>query len=156
MREPGFVPLKPKQRKFIELIVYQGFTREEAFSQVMNETLTEENKSSILSRANNVFNLPQVRAYYDAIMGPVREKSVNKAAWTKDIAETKLIKLIEYAENELYGTGGSAPQRVTMGRLNAILLPAKELNTMNGLNTTSNVNLSGEVVQIVGEDSLED
>lgn len=156
MRDSTFIPLKPKQRKFVELMVYQGLTKDEAFSQIMNEPITDETKAAIGRRASQCFNLPQVRTYYDALMKPIREKKVNKAAWTKELAEEKLMRLIGHAEDELYGADGEGKGRVTMSRLQAILLPVKELNTINGYNITSNVNLSGEIVQIVGEDSLED
>ena len=43
-----------------------------------------------------------------------------------------------------------------MSRLNALILPVKELNLMNGLNQT-NVNMNGGcVVQFVGEEDIKD
>ena len=73
-------------------------------------------------------------------------------------ATQKLMRLIEAAEKDLYGDveEGIAPKQMTMSRINAIVLPAKELNLMNGLNNT-NVNLNGGmVVNFVGEDEIPD
>jgi len=156
MADTKFRPIKPKQRMFVELMVYQGLKMEEAFAQMMGLTLTDETRDDIKTKAGRVFHSRVVYNYYNALMEEVRDKSVKKGAWTKEVAEEKLMRLIEHAEDELYGTSGKQPQRITLSRLNAIILPAKELNTMNGLNTTTNVNLQGEIVQIIGEDNLLD
>ena len=148
--------IRPKQRKFIELIVFSGFTKEEAFASVSGLAVTDDNMSDIKKKAEALFYRPALNKYYHALMEEVRDTANKKAAWTKEVAETKLMRLIERAEEEIYGNGSTAGGRITMSRLNAILLAAKELNTMNGLNTTSNLNIDGQVVQIIGEDSLED
>lgn len=157
-KDPNLRPLLPKQRELIHLIVYNGLTREEAYAQVNGDTLDDKNRTRISNAAQKMFFLPHVYSYYNALMEEARDKAAGKALWTKEIAEKKLIKLLEKAEEEIYGDpdSGVPGARITMSRLNAIILPAKELNLMNGLNQT-NVNMNGGcVVQFVGEDEIPD
>ena len=156
--DPELRSLSSKEREFIHQIVYQGLPREEAYASVSEIEFTEDNMKKLRSRADSMFFRPHVYNYYQALMEDVRDKSISKAAWTKDIAESKLIKLIEAAEKDLYGdpANGVSPKQITMSRVNAIILPAKELNLMNGLNST-NVNLNGGmIVNFVGEEDIPD
>mgnify|MGYP001428832779 CR=1 FL=1 len=149
-------PLRSNQRNFIHLMVYQGLDRIEAYAQANNKVLDDENRESIRTAAAKVFYTPHVNNYYHALMEEIRDKEVKKGVWTKEVATEKLMKLIEKAEQDIYGDAEHEAKQLTMSRLNAIILPAKELNTMNGFNAT-NLNLSGGcVVQICGEDDLED
>lgn len=155
---PELRSLNSKEREFINLIVYQGLPREEAYASVSEIEYTEENKKKIRSAANSMFFRPHVYNYYQALMEEIRDKDTNKAIWTKEVATQKLMRLIEAAESDLYGdpANGISPGKITMSRLNAIVLPVKELNMMNGLNNT-NVNLNGGmVVNFVGEDDIPD
>lgn len=155
---PELRPLSSKEREFIHQIVYHGLPREEAYASVSEIEFTEENKRKIKSQANSMFFRPHVYNYYQALMEEIRDKDTSKAVWTKEVATTKLMRLIEAAESDLYGdpANGVAPKQITMSRLNAIVLPAKELNLMNGLNNT-NVNLNGGmVVNFVGEEEIPD
>lgn len=155
---PELRPLSSKQREFIHQIVYQGLSREEAYASVSEIEFTEDNKKNIRSRANSMFFLPHVYNYYQALMEEIRDKDTSKAIWTKEVATGKLMRLIEAAEKDLYGdeANGIAPKQMTMSRINAIVLPAKELNLMNGFNNT-NVNIGGGVVvNFVGEDEIPD
>lgn len=157
-KDPNLRPLLPYQREFIHLIVYNGLTREEAYAQAKCEELNDDSRTKIKNAAEKMFYLPHVYNYYNALMEEARDKAAGKALWTKEIAEKKLLKLIEQAEKEIYGDPetGQGGARITMSRLNAIMLPAKELNLMNGLNQT-NVNLGGGcIVQFVGEDEIPD
>lgn len=155
---PELRPLNSKEREFIHQIVYQGLSREEAYASVSEVEFTEDNKKKIRSAANSMFFRPHVYNYYQALMEEIRDKDTSKAIWTKEVATSKLMRLIEAAEKDLYGdpAEGIAPKQMTMSRINAIVLPAKELNLMNGLNST-NVNLNGGmVVNFVGEDEIPD
>lgn len=155
---PELRALNSKEREFIHQIVYQGLPREEAYASVSEIEFTEDNRKKIRSAANSMFFRPHVYNYYQALMEEVRDKDTSKAVWTKEVATGKLMRLIEAAEKDLYGdpTQGIAPKQMTMSRINAIVLPAKELNLMNGLNNT-NVNLNGGmVVNFVGEDEIPD
>ena len=156
--DPALRPLSSKEREFIHQIVYQGLPREEAYASVSEMEFTEDNKTKIRSQANSMFFRPHVYNYYQALMEEIRDKDTSKAIWTKEVATEKLVKLIEAAESDLYGdpAKGIAPKQITMSRLNAIVLPVKELNLMNGLNNT-NVNLNGGmVVNFVGEEEIPD
>lgn len=156
--DPRAQPLSPQEREFVHLIVHQGLKRKEAFAQVKCEKLTDKTQASIKRRADNLFYRPRVYNYYQALMEEVRDKQVSKAVWTKEVATEKLMKLIERAEQDLYGDEekGIPGKQITMSRLNAIVLPAKELNLMHGFNNT-NVNMNGGVVvQFVGEDDIPD
>ena len=153
---PELRALNSKEREFVHQIVYQGLPREEAYASVSEIEFTEENKKKIRSAANSMFFRPHVYNYYQALMEEIRDKDTSKAIWTKEVATGKLMRLIEAAEKDLYGdpTEGTAPKQMTMSRINAIVLPAKELNLMNGLNNT-NVNLNGGmIVNFVGEDEI--
>ena len=153
---PELRALHSKEREFIHQIVYQGLSREEAYASVSEIEFTEDNKKKIRSAANSMFFRPHVYNYYQALMEEIRDKDTSKALWTKEVATGKLMRLIEAAEADLYGDpmNGIAPKQMTMSRINAIVLPAKELNLMNGLNNT-NVNLNGGmVVNFVGEDEI--
>lgn len=152
-------PLQPRQREFIELMVYKGLSKEESYAQAYGIPFSETPLESLRTKASRVFYLPHVNNYYHALMEEVRDREVGEAVWTKEMATKKLMKLIERAEEDIYGidSQGNATgekKQLTMGRLNAIVLPVKELNTMNGLNTTSNVNIEGCVVKIIGEDKI--
>lgn len=153
---PELRALNSKEREFIHQIVYQGLPREEAYASVSELEFTEDNKKKIRSAANSMFFRPHVYNYYQALMEEIRDKDTSKAVWTKEVATGKLMRLIEAAEKDLYGdpAEGVAPKQMTMSRINAIVLPAKELNMMNGYNS-SNVNLNGGmVVNFVGEDEI--
>lgn len=156
--DPALRSLRSKEREFIHQIVYQGLPREEAYATVSEMEYTEENKKKIRSQANSMFFRPHVYNYYQALMEEIRDKDTGKAVWTKEVATQKLMRLIEAAEKDLYGDPeqGVAPKQMTMSRINAVVLPAKELNLMHGLNST-NVNLNGGmVVNFVGEDEIPD
>lgn len=156
--DPALKSLKSKEREFIHGIVYKGLSREESYSQVSCIPYTEENMKKLKSSANTMFFKPHVYNYYNALMEEVRDRETKKAVWTKEVATEKLMHLIERAEEDLYGNPeeGISPKPVTMSRINAIVLPAKELNLMNGFNNT-NVNLGGGcTVQFVGEDEIPD
>lgn len=156
--DPELRSLSSKEREFIHQIVYQGLPREEAYATVSEVEFTEDNRSKIKSAANSMFFRPHVYNYYQALMEEVRDKDTSKAVWTKEVATQKLLRLIEAAEDDLYGdpANGVSPKQMTMSRINAIVLPAKELNLMNGLNNT-NVNLNGGmVVNFVGEEEIPD
>lgn len=157
---PELKPLMPRQREFIHLIVYQGLTREEAYAQSHKVDTTQTPVEKLKVRATNAFFKPHINNYYHALMEEIRDNEIKKGVWTKEVATEKLMRLIERAEEDLYGLDEDGQptckkQPLTMGRLNAIVLPAKELNLMNGLNQT-NVNLEGCVVQITGEQDLLD
>lgn len=156
--DPALRSLNSKEREFIHQIVYQGLPREEAYATVSEIEFTEDNKKKIRSQANSMFFRPHVYNYYQALMEEIHDKDTSKAVWTKEVATQKLLRLIEAAEKDLYGdpSEGVAPKQMTMSRINAIVLPAKELNLMNGLNST-NVNMNGGmVVNFVGEDEIPD
>lgn len=156
--DPELRALNSKEREFIHQIVYQGLPREEAYASVSEIEFTEDNRKKIRSAANSMFFRPHVYNYYQALMEEVRDKDTSKAIWTKEVATSKLMRLIEAAETDLYGdpANGIQPKQITMSRINAIILSAKELNLMNGLNST-NVNLNGGVtVNFVGEDEIPD
>ena len=153
---PELRPLSSKEREFIHQIVYQGLPREEAYASVSEIEFTDDNKKKIRSQANSMFFRPHVYNYYQALMEEIREKDTGKAIWTKEVATSKLMRLIEAAETDLYGNPkeGIAPKQMTMSRINAIVLPAKELNLMNGFNNT-NVNVGGGmIVNFVGEENI--
>ncbi len=150
---PELKPLRPKQRKFIHLMVYQGLDKIEAYAQAYGKVITEENRESIRAAAARAFYTPHINNYYHALMEEIRDKEIKKGVWTKEVATQKLMKLIEKAEQEIYGDEEHAPKQLTMSRLNAIILSIKELNLMNGFNQT-NVNVDGCVVQICGEEDI--
>lgn len=154
--DPEMRPLSSKEREFIHQICYQGLSREEAYSTVSEIEYTEENMKKIKSAASSMFFRPHVYNYYQALMEEIRDKDTSKAVWTKEVATEKLMRLINKAEEDLYGDekNGIAPKQMTMSRINAIVLPAKELNLMHGYNNT-NVNVGGGVViNFTGEDEI--
>jgi len=153
-------PLMPKQREFIHLIVYQGLTKEEAFAHSHQISFANTPIEKLRPRATRAFYTPHINSYYHSLMEEVRARETKKAVWTKEVATEKLMRLIERAEKDLYGVDKNGNRvgnemQLTMGRLNAIVLPVKELNLMNGLNQT-NVNLEGCIVQISGEENIPD
>lgn len=148
-RNPELKPLRSNQRNFIHLMVYQGLDRIEAYAQANNKVLDDENRESIRTAAAKVFYTPHVNNYYHALMEEIRDKEVKKGVWTKEVATEKLMKLIGKAEKDIY----EEDKQLTMSRLNAIILSAKELNLMNGFNQT-NMNIDGCVVQICGEEDI--
>lgn len=148
--------LRPNEKEFVHQIVYNGLSRTEAYAHVQDRPLTEETRASLANSASAMFKRPRVRAYYDDLMKEARERQVAKAVWTREVATEKLMRLIEAAETDLYGSPqqGLPPKQMTMSRVNAIVLPAKELNLMNGYNA-NNVNVGGGVVvKFEGEEDI--
>ena len=144
--------LIPTEREFLELVTYGGLLTDEAYAQVMGKELTDENRLEYRRRGQNILRRKHVRERYDAIMEEIREKKVEKAAWTREIAERTLMDLIKRVEEELYAEG----KQVTMSRVNGIVQPVKELNLMNGYNE-SNIRFAGEVgIKFEGENEIPD
>ena len=83
---PELKPLRPKQRKFIDLMVYQGLDRIEAYAQAYGKVITEENYESIRTAAAKVFYTPHVNNYYHALMEEIRDREIKKGVWTKEVA----------------------------------------------------------------------
>lgn len=144
--------LRDDERMFVHKMVYDGLDRLEAYVDVMKVQLSDDNLRRVKARACAMLLRPHVNRYYLSLLEEIRSKETEKGVWTKELATQKLMKLIEKAEEDIYLDG----KQLTMGRLNAIMLPVKELNTMNGLNTTTNINLEGAIVQISGESELKD
>lgn len=149
--DPELKTLLPKQRQFIDLIVYQGLKREEAYCEAFKKNIAECNAETLRTAAAKLFYTPHVNNYYHALMEEVRDKETKKAVWTKEVATEKLMNLIERAEQDIYNEN----KPITMSRLTAIMQPVKELNLMNGFNQT-NVSLDGQIVQICGEEDIPD
>lgn len=147
--DPELKPLRPEQREFIDLIAYKGMDRIDAYCQAYGKVSDEANQESIRVAASKLFHTPHIQNYYQAVMEEIRDNETKKGVWTKEVATEKLMNLIERAEKDIYDDD----KQITMSRLNAILLPIKELNLMNGLNQT-NLNIDGQVVQIVGENDI--
>ena len=150
--DPELRPLKPQEREFVDAIVSQGLSKVDAYCLVYNVQLTPENKSSIGVRVNRLYNMPHVNAYYESLIQKAMDKAAGKSAWTRELATEKLMNLAEQAEKEIYEQN----KGITMSRLNAIVLPIKELNTMHQFNTASSIDVQGSMVQIIGGDNLED
>lgn len=147
--DPELRPLLPHQREFVHLIVYQGLTKVEAYCQAYNKDPSQTSKDNLSAGASKLFYKPHINNYYNALMEEIRDTEIKKGAWTKEVATDKLLRLIERAESDIYDEG----KQITMSRLQAIMQPVKELNTMNGFNQT-NLNIEGQIVQIVGEDEI--
>lgn len=143
--------LREEERKFIDDIVKNGCDKLESYCINYDIELTEENKEEMIKKSNRLFEKDRVKEYYSALMDDVRDRETNKAVWTKELATEKLMHLIEVAEKQIDATDGN----ITTARLNAIMQPIKELNLMNGFNET-NINAGVGLVQIVGEEGLED
>ena len=143
--------LKEEERKFIDDIAKNGCDKLESYCINYNIELTEENKEEMIKKSNRLFEKDRVKEYYSALMDDIRDRETNKAVWTKELATEKLMHLIEVAEKQIDATDGN----ITTARLNAIMQPIKELNLMNGFNET-NINAGVGLVQIVGEEGLED
>lgn len=149
--------LKDNQREFVHLIVHKSMSKEDAYCIAFNVENCRKNKSMVSQESTKELKRPNVNAYYTALLSDVTEKEEGKALWTREVATERLIKLIDRAEKEVYGDekNGIEPKNITMSRLNAIMLPIKELNQMNGYNQI-NTKIEGTLVQIVGEDELLD
>lgn len=142
-----------QQKEFIHNIVYKGMSKEDAYKLAFDfDDLGEDGQKKLREKANNVFRFPHVQDYYQEVSKDLQEKEADKAVWTRALATEKLMKLIDKAEEELYTDG----QKITVSRMNAILLPVKELNLMNGFNETNINNAVSGNIQFIGEDSLED
>jgi hypothetical protein len=151
MRDPELRALKPAERQFVDCMARQGLDKVEAYALAYDVQITDDNRTNIRNKAHRLFYLPHVYNYYNELVKEMNDKETGKALWTRDVATKKLLNLIEHAEDEVY----NQKKQLTMGRITAILMPAKELNLMHGFNQT-NVNVEGCVVQIGGEEDLED
>jgi len=154
---PELKALKDVERDFVHGIVHKGLEKVESYCLNYDKKLTEANKQQMRQKALTCFYKPNVNRYYHALMEEVRDSETKKGVWTKDVSTKKLMRLLEKAEEDIYGDEekGVEGKQLTMSRLNAIILSAKELNLMHGYNQT-NMNVDGVMVQIVGEGDLED
>lgn len=155
--EPENQALKDSERIFVHKMVYEGLDRLEAYLESHDIQLATYDIDKMKRKASYTFYKPNVNRYYHAILEEIRDLEVKKGLWTREVATQKLTRLIEAAEEEIYGVpeAGIPGNRITMSRLNAIVLPAKELNNMHGYNQT-NVNVEGAIVQIIGEEDIPD
>lgn len=144
-------PLRPKQRQFVHNLVYENMDKPMAYACAYNRDYNDETKGALAAAASSTLKLPQVKKYYEALMNEIIEEQREKAKWTKEKAVEKLTHLVEKIEEDIYTNN----QPVTMARLQGIIMAAKELNSMHGYNQT-NVKVEGCIVQITGEDKLED
>lgn len=156
--EPEMRTLKDRQRIFVHKLVYDGLERHVAYAESHNFDITPGNIKSMKDRAFRLFYSPNVNVYYHALLEEVRDKESERGAWTREVSTKKLMTLINKAEEDIYGdpTREIEAKQLTMSRLNAIILSVKELNTMNGFNTTTNLHVEGAVVHISGETEIED
>lgn len=143
--------IKDSQRIFVHMMVYQGYDRRVAYAQSHDIELNSKNEKEIMQKATSLFNRPNINKYYHALVQEISEKEEEKGLWTREIATRKLMRLIDKAEKDIYDSN----KTLSMARLNAIVLPAKELNLMNGFNM-SNHNIEGAVVHISGENELQE
>ena len=144
-------PLRPRQRQFVHNMVYEGMDKAQAYAYAYNRDYNEDTKTALASAASSTLKLPQVKKYYEALMDELMEVQREKAKWTKEKAVEKLTHLVEKIEEDIYDN--KLP--ITMARLQGIIMAAKELNSMHGYNQT-NVKVEGCIVQITGEEKLED
>ena len=144
-------PLTENQRIFVLNMVYDRMDKIDAYANAFGIDLRQADRNTLASRASRLFYQDNVQKYYTALSDEVAATQQEKGLWTREMATKKLLKLMEKVERDIYE--GDAP--VTMARLQAVILSAKELNSMHGYNQT-NVKVEGCVVQISGEDKLED
>jgi hypothetical protein len=144
-------PVRLKDRKFIDAIVFQGMEWHEAYALAFNKEITDGNLSSMRVKAESLFNRPGVKEYYHSLMDNVRAVDLDQAVWSREKATKTLNKLIVKAGEELYDLDG----KITMARVNAIVTAAKELNAIHGLNE-STLNVNSKAVVITGEAKILD
>lgn len=139
------------EREVVDNIVNNGMEWEEAYAMANGQMsmLNEETKASFKKKCNALIQRPHVFAYYQAIQKEVLDAQVSKSVWTKELAEKKLLGLIDRIEGEL-----DNGEKLTMTRVQGFIQCIKELNTMNGLNEINqNIN-NGVMIQIVGEENI--
>lgn len=142
------VPTK-RERLFAEGIALNGLNRVEAYSVAFDEAIGDDTqKNKLANRAERLFYKPHVHRYYEELMERVREAETSRAVWTKEIATEKLMFVIDKALEEL------KTERITMARLTAVTAPIKELNSMNGLNAPTKLDMEGGMVFNIIEDQL--
>ena len=61
-------PLRAKQRKFIDLIVYKGLDRVEAYCEAFDKNIATGNPETLRVAATKIFYQPNVNNYYHACM----------------------------------------------------------------------------------------
>lgn len=141
--------LTKRERLFAEGIAMKGLDRVEAYSVAFDEDMGDEAQQNRLAgKAERLFYKPHVRRYYDGLMEQVRAAETSQAVWTKEVATEKLMFVIDKALKEL------ETERITMARLTAVTAPVKELNSMNGLNAPTKLDMDGGMVFNIIEDQL--
>lgn len=145
-------PITARQREFINLIVYNRLDREMAYCQSHGVRPSAFEEGRLQRKSYSEFRKPQVQEYYMACMEEIRDAEVQKGVWTKQLATDKLMRLVEHAEETLY----DADAKLNAAILNAILLPIKELNQLEGLLVQKmDINADSQIT-FVGEDSMLD
>ena len=138
-------------RNFVDNFLLENMSLAEALCAAEGKELTDNNKNYYTKRAYDRLDIPVVNEYYLEMRCKMAGLEAERMIWNRDIATEKLTHLIDKAEAELYEDGS----KITMSRMNAVVLPVKELNELWGLKE-QNINLNTEAQVIFKDEELLD
>ncbi len=141
-----------KEQDFIDKIIFDGMNSPEeqiaAYRSSFNlkDDVTDE---SVQKRIQSLLNSDRGKEYYNDIRTSLQKDREDKALWNIEQAAQVLKEHLDFAIKNRNET------KLTKTNSDAIISTAKELNSMFGINE-KNINVSGEVVQIYGEEDIQD
>lgn len=155
--EDKAMPLQPKERLFVEFYVLYGDDKGLAYAKAFDgeDHYNEDTKASYNQKARERLKKPHIEEYRKELEREHIEDMRQRGIWTKTDSIRSLTKLVEAAERELFGDETIEPKQMTMGRVQGLMLPIKELNTMHGYNQ-SNHKIDIAPVQFTGVDKIPD
>lgn len=141
-----------RERDFIDKIIFDGAETPDAqilayrVSFNLKDDVSDE---SVQKRIQSLLNSQRGKEYYNDIRNSLQKDREDKALWNIEQATQILKEHLEFAIKNRDNT------KLTKTNSDAIISTAKELNAMYGINE-KNINVSGEMVQIYGEEDIQD
>lgn len=141
-----------RERDFIDKIIFDGAETPDAqilayrVSFNLKDDISDE---SVQKRIQSLLNSQRGKEYYNDIRNSLQKDREDKALWNIEQATQILKDHLDFAIKNRDNT------KLTKTNSDAIISTAKELNAMYGINE-KNINVSGEMVQIYGEEDIQD
>lgn len=96
-----FKPLTNKQRKYLELVVYEGYQHWRAYNTAFPPEKGERSKDNACRKGMNLLSRPHIKAEYNRMREENKKKLQEKWLWTKEDSIKHLREVIDFNEDEL-------------------------------------------------------
>jgi len=135
-----------KERNFCDNIALKGMTQYEAYCRAYNATKMK--RETIDRKAHDTVYKDKIRTRIEELRKTLQEKAIQKATWTMEESTQKLLGLVQEVENDEY------INRSVTTKVDTLMKPLKELNSMYGYNKVNTVNETTIKTELTLEDIL--